>query len=777
MTTSGSKRYWFPLLVYSMVVMISGLCLELCRVVDREELQQINKLFELRYWLRWNDTSLARLNPHTLWHYHESHEIPRQWWAWDYTLSWLIESNHRRPAAKVVVFNHLPEDEPPLEAVSDHPWMVPLLHQPLHRKVVAGFVHTLALAGAKVIVLDNDFPQYSDDDAELASTIHDCTTGSLTGRPVPVFMVKSIYRKEGETLSIAQSTTAPNGVLSELQRLEPGVDVSAKYTATACLYADLDQVVRRCVLRMPSISDGDSIVLKALEADGIRVDKSVPDILDIDFESPASSGIIPVRPLSYLLDPERRSALLKPSTTYWDIRPQDSIVIIGDGMVDTFNTPLTNHGTTPMSGSEILAQAMDTVSAGAWLKRLPLAGRILALVLMVLMSAPIFCCFRIGVPFVMRRKLSGVSRILIDIIALIGIIFSWQLLVGIGFTYARILLPLVVPQLSAVLGFLACAAWEREHERATRTRERLVAATNKYESELRVQQAEARLRELMMDKERRREFVRRVNHDLKAPLTVINWNLAKLQSDGIQSKSAPAKVNNVMRTADRLFDLMDELTKSYENEPSGAFETWQSSTCHLASVLNACVQMGESLAEIAAARIDLLPVDANAYAGMNAVDLSRVMDNLIKNALTHNPPGVHITVSAETSAPYHIIRVSDTGNGIPQEHLPHIFDNGYRVSPQDGKGSGLGLNIVKALVESAGGQVSIVSTIGIGTTILLAIVAADTEALPAAVKDANPDDSARICLVEEACTVDKDLIAKGAPESLARSTDALRRSR
>src|SRR5260370_637696 len=78
-------------------------------------------------------------------------------------------------------------------------------------------------------------------------------------------MVKSIYRHSSSTVGIAQVTTEPNGVLSQLQRLEPGVDVSEKYTGTGCLYADEDQVVRRCLLRTSSATGTDSVVAKVLQ--------------------------------------------------------------------------------------------------------------------------------------------------------------------------------------------------------------------------------------------------------------------------------------------------------------------------------------------------------------------------------------------------------------------------------------------------------------------------------------------------------------------------------
>ena len=65
-----------------------------------------------------------------------------------------------------------------------------------------------------------------------------------------------------------------------------------------------------------------------------------------------------------------------------------------------------------------------------------------------------------------------------------------------------------------------------------------------------------------------------------------------------------------------------------------------------------------------------------------------------------------------------MLRVSDTGEGIGPEHLPHVFDRFYKADPAraDGPGTGLGLSIVKAIAERHGGRVSVTSTPGTGTT-------------------------------------------------------------
>lgn len=105
--------------------------------------------------------------------------------------------------------------------------------------------------------------------------------------------------------------------------------------------------------------------------------------------------------------------------------------------------------------------------------------------------------------------------------------------------------------------------------------------------------------------------------------------------------------------------------------------------------------------------------------------LEQALQNLAANALRHTPAGGVVDVSAELRGDQVILAVRDTGQGIPLEHLPFVFDRFYKVDParsvDDAAGSGLGLSIVKAIVERHGGTVSVSSRPGVSTvfTILL----------------------------------------------------------
>src|SRR5262249_4646920 len=105
--------------------------------------------------------------------------------------------------------------------------------------------------------------------------------------------------------------------------------------------------------------------------------------------------------------------------------------------------------------------------------------------------------------------------------------------------------------------------------------------------------------------------------------------------------------------------------------------------------------------------------------------------NLLHNAINYTPEGgfVFLSLRSEEGA---VLNVRDTGHGIPAEHLPYIFDRFYRVDSgrsRDQGGSGLGLNIARWIAESHGGQITVASEIGKGTTFTVRLPALDESSI------------------------------------------------
>ena len=103
----------------------------------------------------------------------------------------------------------------------------------------------------------------------------------------------------------------------------------------------------------------------------------------------------------------------------------------------------------------------------------------------------------------------------------------------------------------------------------------------------------------------------------------------------------------------------------------------------------------------------------------NKEQLQRVFFNLLDNALRHTTPGGVIAVRAGFDNDRTVIVVSDTGEGIPEDHVPHIFERFYRADgarSRESGGVGLGLAIVKEIVETHNGEITVSSKLGQGTT-------------------------------------------------------------
>jgi signal transduction histidine kinase len=103
------------------------------------------------------------------------------------------------------------------------------------------------------------------------------------------------------------------------------------------------------------------------------------------------------------------------------------------------------------------------------------------------------------------------------------------------------------------------------------------------------------------------------------------------------------------------------------------------------------------------------------WVSVDRLQIERVINNLVMNALRHTQVG-EIKISAEQRDNHLAVSVSDTGSGIPTEYLPHVFEKFVQVPGAPIGGAGLGLTISKSIIEAHGGQISVQSQVGRGTT-------------------------------------------------------------
>ncbi|MDX2089336.1 MAG: HAMP domain-containing sensor histidine kinase [Kofleriaceae bacterium] len=210
-----------------------------------------------------------------------------------------------------------------------------------------------------------------------------------------------------------------------------------------------------------------------------------------------------------------------------------------------------------------------------------------------------------------------------------------------------------------------------------------------------------------------------VAHDLRNPVNVIRLATDRLQSDAEESeRGASRPLQSIMRATDRMSHLIQDLLDVSQIE-AGQLRidhTRMSGTAFLAET----VESLRALAKSAALEITLeLDRDIPEICGDHE-RLCQVIENLIGNAVKFTSEGGRIAVGARRHGEAVLYYVADTWCGIPPESLPHVFDRFWQAKT-DGHGAGLGLPIVRGLVEALGGRIWVESTPGLGSTFFFTI--------------------------------------------------------
>lgn len=220
----------------------------------------------------------------------------------------------------------------------------------------------------------------------------------------------------------------------------------------------------------------------------------------------------------------------------------------------------------------------------------------------------------------------------------------------------------------------------------------------------------------------RHKFVTFVSHQLKAPLVAIQQYLDVLRRLGDAPEAAEHRAEWLDRCLKRAEDMQtlihDWLTLA---QVEGGALARRREPLDVAALLLPVPDTYQPVA--AAAQLTLtceLPVEPLPIVG-DASALSVLLDNLITNAIRYNRPHGSIRVSASRCAGEVCIAVEDTGRGIPEECLPFLFDEFFRVGPAEGEttrpsGTGLGLPICRRIAAEMGGTIEVRSVPGQGST-------------------------------------------------------------
>jgi NtrC-family two-component system sensor histidine kinase KinB len=214
-----------------------------------------------------------------------------------------------------------------------------------------------------------------------------------------------------------------------------------------------------------------------------------------------------------------------------------------------------------------------------------------------------------------------------------------------------------------------------------------------------------------------------VSHELKTPLTSVRLVLHLLLEEtiGPLTPKQTELLVDARDNAERLLNTIEHLLALARLEEGR--ESLQVRAETPQALLQAVADTARPRAE--AKHVELIVEAASRLPPVAAdpVRLGHALNNLLDNALTYTEQGGRIALSAHP-VDAHTVRltVTDTGVGIPAEHLPHVFDKFFRVPEQSrGHGTGLGLAIVREIVLAHGGQVSCESEVGRGTTFHLTL--------------------------------------------------------
>jgi len=226
----------------------------------------------------------------------------------------------------------------------------------------------------------------------------------------------------------------------------------------------------------------------------------------------------------------------------------------------------------------------------------------------------------------------------------------------------------------------------------------------------------ARARRIEQEDRRRRQLLADVSHELGTPLTAIRGYIETLTMRDVQIDAATRErylgiINDeTMRLGRIVSDLLD-LARLENDGPALRIDD-----VAVSRLFDRVVARHERVALEKNVRIETVIADGVEEVRGDGDRLEQALQNLAANALRHTPPGGSIELRAERSAAGVTLSVVDSGEGIPEKHLPHVFDRFYKAdqSRAGGResGSGLGLSIVKAIAERHGGRVTVESRPG-----------------------------------------------------------------
>ena len=213
------------------------------------------------------------------------------------------------------------------------------------------------------------------------------------------------------------------------------------------------------------------------------------------------------------------------------------------------------------------------------------------------------------------------------------------------------------------------------------------------------------------------DFISNVSHEIKTPIAVIQIYSSLLQSPDLSDEERREYAGAISNAAGKLNTMVTDILRLSRLENQQIRK--KNEEFDLSRQLAECLLAFESVWE--EKNIEIVPdIDDEVSIVSDRELLAIVWNNLLSNAFKFTGPGGTVSVSLKADDAKAIVTVSDTGCGITPETIKHIFDKFYQGdTSRSGQGNGLGLALVKRIIDIAGGQIEVQSTPGEGSTFIV----------------------------------------------------------
>jgi len=231
---------------------------------------------------------------------------------------------------------------------------------------------------------------------------------------------------------------------------------------------------------------------------------------------------------------------------------------------------------------------------------------------------------------------------------------------------------------------------------------------------------------LQISEQKRRNFVSDASHELKTPLASIKLLSDSILQNDMDTATVKEFVGDIGNEADRLNRMTQKLLSLTR------IESQEDSDCEIVYVsptVDRVIRMLTGIAGESNIKIETQIIQDSSILIIED-DLYQIIFNLVENGIKYNVAGGSLTVILDRHDDNTVISVKDTGVGIPPDSISHLFERFYRVDKARSRksgGAGLGLSIVRNMVERNGGKIRVESTVGVGSTFTVEFPTFDTE--------------------------------------------------